>query len=63
MEGRPFPHSRDGFYSVDLDGWPVFIEYVHFAPDTRTITVLEKWCHDGISLELSYQAFVRTAFQ
>jgi hypothetical protein len=61
-EGRPFPHSHDGFYAVELDGFTAPLLWERYDPKTRTLTVLDQWCHDGISLVLFYQPLVHTAF-
>jgi hypothetical protein len=61
MEGRPYPHSDDGFYRFDIDGYPAFRESLTFDPASQTITVRDEACHDGMVVDLHYQPILHTA--
>ena len=61
MEGRPYKSSRAGYYSLVIDTYPVWPDDVIFDPESRTLTVHDKWlCHEGLVAELYFQTFVYT---
>ncbi len=62
MEGRPYPGGLDaGLYRLDVDNDLPFREQLSFDPASRTITVRDDVCHDGMKVELYFQPVVHTA--